>query len=207
MIASEPERLKQNITAKERLLKEILPELKSLNNIGNIKPNIRYYEGRDGLRQIYKDTLTAKNKLTLWISPIQSMLDTIGEDFLNKYVEERTRLGIWVNSVYVTAQRVNDYKYLDPTTFEKTLRRIRFTSPDINIQNTMCIYDNKVAIISSRKEGFGFIMESEDYAKTMQVFHNLLWNISKPWGDMNFDNEDKNIENKEVQEKEDTYWE
>jgi len=145
--------------------------------------------------------------LTLWISPIQSMLDTIGEDFLNKYVEERTRLGIWVNSVYVTAQRVNDYKYLDPTTFEKTLRRIRFTSPDINIQNTMCIYDNKVAIISSRKEGFGFIMESEDYAKTMQVFHNLLWNISKPWGDMNFDNEDKNIENKEVQEKEDTYWE
>jgi len=202
MVASDPERLKQNITSKERLLKEILPELKSLNNIGNIKPNIRYYEGMNGLRQIYKDTLTTKNKLTLWISPIQSMLETIGEDFLNSYVEDRTRLGIWVNSVYITSQRVDDYKYLDPTTFEKTLRRIRFTSPDINIKNTMCIYDNKVAIISSRKEGFGFIMESTDYAETMRVFHNLLWNISRPWGDMNFDINHKNKDNGS----EDNYW-
>ncbi|MFA7209628.1 MAG: helix-turn-helix domain-containing protein [Parcubacteria group bacterium] len=205
MVASEPERLKQSITAKERLLKEILPELKSLNNIGNVKPIIRYYEGKEGLRQIYKDTLTTKNKLTLWISPIQSMLETIGEDFLNSYVEERTSLGIWVNSVYITSQRVEDYKYLNPTTFEKTLRRIRFTSPDINIKNAMCIYGNKVAIISSRKEGFGFVMESADYAETMRVFHNLLWNISKPWGDMNFDNKAKSVENKET-EIEDDYW-
>jgi sugar-specific transcriptional regulator TrmB len=204
MVASEPERLKQNITAKERLLKEILPELKSLNNIGNVKPNIRYYEGKEGLRQIYKDTLTTKNKLTLWVSPIQSMLETIGEDFLNSYVEERTRLGIWVNSVYITSQKVDDYKYLDPTTFEKTLRQIRFTSPDINIKNTMCIYDNKVAIISSRKEGFGFIMESIDYAETMRVFHNLLWNTSKNYGDL-FDNRNTNTENKKS-EREDTYW-
>jgi HTH-type transcriptional regulator, sugar sensing transcriptional regulator len=204
-IASNPENLKRNIKTKEQLLSEILPELKSINNTGFAKPKIMFYEGKEGIREIYRDTLESKNKMTLWISPIQSMLETIGEDFLNKYVEERTKRGIWVKSAYITSQRVEDYKYLDPTTFEKTLRKIKFTPKEIAIENTMCIYENKVAIMSSRKEGFGFVVESEDYAKTMKVFHELLWNISKPYGEMNFDNQNKNEENKETA-KDDDYW-
>lgn len=180
-IAASPENLKKSIKAKEQLLNEILPELRSINNVGAVKPKIMFFEGKDGIREIYKDTLSVKNKTTLWISPIQSMLDNIGEDFLNKYVEERTRLGIWVKSVYVTSQKVADYKYLKPETFEKTLRKIRFTPEEISIANTMCIYDDKVAIMSSQKESFGFVVESRDYANMMSVYHNLLWEISKPY--------------------------
>jgi len=180
IVAKNPDKLKRDIKAKEQLINEILPELKSLNNNTPFKPKITFYENKNGIREIYLDTLSAHNKTTLWISPIQSMLETIGEDFLNKYVEERTKQGIWVKSVYITSQQVPDYKYLKPETFKKTLREIRFTPHDISIANTMCIYDNKVAIISSRKEGFGFVIESEDYAQMMKIYHKLLWDISKP---------------------------
>lgn len=205
-IASEPEKLKRSIKSKEQLLNDILPELKSISNIGFIKPKITFYEGKNGIREIYQDTLEAKNKMTLWISPIQSMLATIGEDFLNKYVEERTKKGVWVKSVYITSQKVDDYKYLNPNTFEKTLRRIRFTPKEIDIANTMCIYNNKVAIISSKKEGFGFVVESEDYANAMKVFHDLLWNISKPYGDMNFDNQAMQGDNTKTNDDDLDYW-
>ncbi len=180
IVAKNPENLKRNIKSKEQLLNEILPELKSLNNTASSKPRIMFYDNKEGIREIYRDTLLAKNKTTLWISPIQSMLETIGEDFLNKYVEERTKRGIWVKSVYVTSQQVPDYKYLKPETFKKTLREIRFTPKNISLANTMCIYDNKVAIMSSKKESFGFVIESEDYANMMKIYHNLLWEISKP---------------------------
>lgn len=205
-IAADPENLKRNIKAKEQLLNEIMPELKSINNIGIIKPKITFYENREGLRNIYRDTLQIKNKLVSWVSRTQNIADTVGEDFLEEYIEERTKKKIWSKSLHVTADKIFEYKYLNPATYEKTLRKVRFTPYEIDLPNTIAIYDNKVAVISSRKEGFGFIIESEDYTKSMKVFYDLLWNISKPYGDMNFDNKNKATENDSVEEKEDDYW-
>lgn len=205
-IASEPEKLKRNITVKEKLLNEILPELKSISNVGFIKPKITFYEGKEGLREIYRKTLDTKSKLALWISPISDIFETVGEDFLIKYINERTKKEIWIKSIHVTSKKVHDYNLLPPETYEKTFRKIRFTPLGINISNTIAIWDNKTAIINSRKEGMGIIIESEDHTNMMKVFHELLWNISKPYGDMDFDNKHKNAENDNVEEKEDDYW-
>ena len=206
IIASEPEKIKRRLKEKEALFNQILPELKSLNNVDSIKPRITYYEGRQGLREIYMIALESKNKRAEWISPIQSVIETVGEDFLEKYIELKQKMGYSIRSLHVTKQRVQTYKYLDPVTFEKTLREVRFTPTGTDIPTAMAIWDNKVAVISTRKEGFGFIIESADYAKSMKIFYELLWNISKPWGDMDFDNKSKSIENEEDQGKEDDYW-
>ncbi len=179
IIASEPENLKRSLKSKEQLLNDILPELRSICNIGFIKPGITFYEGKEELKRIYWDTLSTKEKTTYWISPIQSISETLGEDFLNKYVEERTRRKIWAKSIHITSRKAQ-YKYIEPQFHKKTLREMRFTPIEINIPDTIVIYDNKVAVMSSRKEGFGFVVESGDYAKTMRIFHDLLWNISKP---------------------------
>lgn len=205
-VASEPENLKRNIVAKEKLLNEMLPELKSISNIGFIKPKITFYEGRDGLREIYRKTLETKSKLALWISPVQDIFETVGEDFLIKYIKERSKKEIWIKSVHVTLKNVSDYKLLSPDTHEKTFRKVRFTPLGINISNTVAIWDNKTAIINSRKEGLGFIIESEDYANMMKTFHELLWSISKSWHEMDFDKTSQTAENSETEEKEDKYW-
>lgn len=205
-IASEPENLKRNIVTKEKLLNEILPELKSISNLGFIKPKITFYEGKEGLREIYRKTLDAKSKLASWISPVQDIFETVGEDFLIKYINERAKKEIWIKSIHVTSKKVSDYRLLSPDTYEKTFRKVRFTPPEINISNTVAIWDNKTAIINSRKEGIGIIIESEDYTNMMKTFHDLLWNISKPWHEMNFDKSGENAENSKVEEKEDDYW-
>ncbi|MFH1175456.1 MAG: helix-turn-helix domain-containing protein [bacterium] len=181
LIAADPENLKKNLVQKERLLAEILPELKSISNIGFIKPKIMFFEGREGLREIYWDTLKVKNKMEYWVSPIRDIAETVGEDFLIKYIDERVRKNIWIKSLHISNKRI-PYKYLDPSTYQKTLRQVRISPPNIDIANTIAIYDNKVAVMSSKKEGFGFIIESVDYANTMKVFYDLLWNASREFG-------------------------
>jgi len=205
-VASEPENLKRNIIAKEKLLNEMLPELKSISNIGFIKPKITFYEGRDGLREIYRKTLETKSKLALWISPVQDIFETVGEDFLIKYINERSKKEIWIKSVHITSKNATDYKLLSPETYEKTFRKVRFTPTGITISNTVAIWDNKTAVINSRKEGMGIIIESEDYTNMMKTFHDLLWNISKSWHEMDFDKASQSAENSETEEKEDNYW-
>lgn len=186
IVASDPEVLKRTLKDKEKLLGEIMPELRSLVNVGFVKPRIMFFEGRDGLREIWRDTLKIKSKMTFWISPVQDLIETVGEEFVYNYIEERAKKGIWIKSIHVTQKQVPTYKYLNPITYERTLRQVRFTPKEINIQNTIIIYDNKVAIISTRKEGFGFVVESADYAISMMAFYDLLWNICKPYGDMEF---------------------
>lgn len=180
-IASEPETLKRNIIQKEKILKEILPELKTLNNTGFIKPKITYHEGKDGLRQIYNLALETKTKKVAWVSPIKSIMETVGEKFLEEHIEKRAKEKYWVRSIQITDQQVNTYKYLNPATFDITFRMVKFSPPGMDIQNTIGIWDNKVAVISSRKEGFGFIIESEDYKNTMLALYELLWGISKTY--------------------------
>lgn len=151
IIAAEPENLKKNLIQKERLLAEILPELKSISNVGFNKPKIMFFKGREGLREIYWDTLKVKSKMEYWVSPIQDIAETVGIDFLMKYIDERTKKGIWIKSLHISNKKF-PYKYFDPATYEKTLRKVRFSPPEVDIANTM------------------------------KVFYDLLWNVSKEYG-------------------------
>lgn len=186
LVASEPEKLKRDITNKERLLSQILPDLNSISNISGLKPKITFYEGREGLREIYNLSLKNKTKKIDWVSPIKSIVETVGEDFLNEYVENRAKEKYWVRSIQVTEQQYPTYKYLDPKTFDQTYRRVRFTPKGMDIPNVIGLWDNKVAVISSHKEGIGFIIESEDFYKSMKALYELLWEASKNYGDMDF---------------------
>lgn len=42
------------------------------------------------------------------------------------------------------------------------------------------IYGNKVAFISSRKESFGFIIESAELVEMLRTQFEVLWKTSKP---------------------------
>lgn len=205
-LAAEPEKLKRNIHEKEQLLSQILPELRSLNNSGNIKPKITYYEGRDGLRKIYNLVLETETKKVDWVSPIRSVMETVGENFLEEYIEKRAKEKYWVRSIQITEQQVETYKYLDPETFDKTYRQVRFSPEGLDIPNTMAIWDNKVAVMSSRKEGFGFIIESEDFLRSMRVFYELLWNASKSWEDIFGRGKNNENENPQKATEEDIYY-
>ena len=43
---------------------------------------------------------------------------------------------------------------------------------------TIFIYGKKVAFISTKKELFGFIVESNDMAISMKVLFDVVWSIS-----------------------------
>jgi len=202
-VAAEPETLKKSIKEKEQLLNQILPELRSITNVGFVKPKITYYEGREGLRKVYMTALEARGKKADWVSPMQSVIDNVGEDWMNEYIETKKRMGYWIRSIHISSRQYPTYKYIDPKTFEETLRKVRFSPQGLDIPSPIGIWDDKVAILSTKKEGYGFIIESKDYVQTMKVFYELLWSASKTWEQMNF--EKNNSEEKE-DEKEDDYW-
>jgi len=66
-----------------------------------------------------------------------------------------------------------------PDLYEKTgtevLREIKWLPKSYVFDGVVCIFDNKVAYISSRQESFGFVVESKEFAQIMRLIFESSW--------------------------------
>ncbi len=173
------ERIEQLQSDQERY-KQILPELQSKRPDKLLTPKLQLFEGADGLRQVLKDMLLYSNMATEAFWPIQYMLDVLGSDFFRYLNKERIKNNLFTRAVWPQNQIVNikEHPYLGSGGEFK--REIRIAPKGVNISMGYWVYGNKVAFISSRKECFGFIIESRELVETLKTQFELLWAQSDP---------------------------
>lgn len=151
---------------------EIVPELTSIHALKN-RPKIRFYEGTEGLKNVYEDTLTSKETIRAYAT-IDDMHKAL-PNYFPEYYKRRASKNISIKGIVPrTEQGLDRQKY---NAEEK--REIAFVpadkyyfSPEINI------YDNKV-MIASWREKLGIIIESEEIADAMKKIYELAWAEAK----------------------------
>ncbi len=159
----------------------LLPDLQAKQKTDFITPKFTYFEGQEGLRQIIKDVLLYRDIETDCIWPIKDMVDVIGKDFLEQYgTKERIRRNI-KTYVLVPQNKMIDIK-TNPFfgSQEELKREVRIAPKDIEYSMGYWAYGNKVAFISSKKESFGFIVESKELRQLLKTQFDLIWQISQP---------------------------
>jgi sugar-specific transcriptional regulator TrmB len=173
--AEDPRRLLRLFEKRQRALTAILPELHSLYNRSEIKPKIRYYEGRDGLATVLADTLECRSRELCGILSMADLRDAPGHQ--EEYIAERVRRGIRLRVIRSLAKEVGDGQW---PTRAADLRELRYAPPGIVFSMTTWIYDDKVSLISSRRENFGMIIESAEFSETMMNLFTVLWTAGTP---------------------------
>ena len=176
VIAERPDVLLRKHDEKKRHLTDILPELLSLYGHSVIKPTVRYYEGSKGILNVLYDTLTCRNRQLKAILSAVEMVTTPGLKEMEIYIKQRIAAGIRLNVLRSPAEEVGT---LWPST-EVELREVRYAKVDGTFAMTMYIYDEKVAVISSRRENFGMIIESLEFSRLQESLFNVLWAVSEP---------------------------
>jgi HTH-type transcriptional regulator, sugar sensing transcriptional regulator len=171
------ESLKFLLEEKFERFKAFIPELKGLEK-SKIGPNVRYFEGRDGLITIMQDTLNqpAGSENLNYLNMKGFWTDK--EDAFSKwYVEERVRRKI--NLRMISPDNEESRWYAERDKLQKRQTRIVPTK-DFPFESHIEIYGNKVAIISPiETELIGIIIESEAIAKTQRMIFELAWRGAK----------------------------
>jgi len=178
-----PNKIKEYIDARVQLIedskKEIdlfLPEIISKFIFISNKPGIRYFEGIEGIKQAYKDTLN-KTAIETGIKAIISPSDphpTLARWLKNIYVAQRVQMGIKAQVIASESPDAFSYKKKD----EKELRETILVSKDkYSFKMEIDIYaGNKVAFISFIKDELvAFIIESKAVYQTMNAYFDLHW--------------------------------
>ncbi len=150
----------------------LVPQLKSLHNITD-RPKVMFYEGKQGMEQVYEDTLTSHETILAYanVNEMHSALP----DYFPKYYQRRTKKGIHIKAIIPSnkagIERVSKDKDEARESALVPEDKIYF-SPEINI------YDNKV-MIASWKEKLGIIIESKEISEAMKTIFGLSWAEAK----------------------------
>jgi len=147
---------------------ELTPQLKSIHNVAE-RPRIKFYEGKQGLIDVYEDTLTSSEPIRAYAA-VDDMHKAL-PDYFPEYYKRRAKKGIAIRGIIPrTAMSEERAKYN-----KAEMRDIAFVpadkyyfSPEINI------YDNKV-MIASWREKLGIIIESAEIADAMKKIYELAW--------------------------------
>lgn len=176
-IASDPEVL--FYTAKERALQQeeikdriadIIPELKALHKDTKKKPKVRVYEGKQGLINVFEDSLWCKEKIMRVASSVDTLFKVM-PDYFKNYVARRIQKNIKMmgihpkdeSSVYLIK---NSPKLDEPTLIPKN---------QYNFPVDFTVYDNKIGLMSPANNGWAIIIEDEDMASVMKSIFDLAF--------------------------------
>jgi sugar-specific transcriptional regulator TrmB len=163
---------RKNVEALERAM----PDLRSLMGSHHRAPHVRYFEGVEGVRKVYQDTLTADGELLNFAN--SAVVRDFWKEYDKEYVNKRIKKGIFLKGIAPDDAMGRKVHGKD----NKSLREIRLVNAkEFPIHNEINIYDNKVAIVSFAEDEadlFGVIIESKEVAETQKQVFEMAWRFA-----------------------------
>ena len=166
------DRKQEELNERKKEIKELLPELKRLQSKSDVFPRIQVFEGIEGIKQAYEDTLeNNKEKQLLDFTGTDAVFKHMGKEWVDYYVKKRARLEIKCIDIAPDTEWAQKSKKRDDELF-----RITKLMPEKYLFNTeIAIYDEKVAIFSfSEDQPIALIIEDKNISHTMKTLFKYI---------------------------------
>lgn len=165
-----PTILKKDLEDKLGYFNEILPQLLAIYNTKGVKPKLKFYEGLEGLKEVFNDTLRYKSEILSFAS--EGFFSKLGNDFAEDYLKRRVKNNIPVRGI------VPSTEMLEKKFIRKNIAQLRtaklINEKQYNFPIEINIYGNKVAFMSFRDE-LSLIVESDEINKMMRMIFEFFW--------------------------------
>lgn len=171
--AEDPRKLKNRIDFQKETLDEIMPNLLSLANFMDKKPEIKYYEGESGIKEIYKDSLNyPDSEILAWVN--SEAITNFKIDYLkNYYLPQRLDKKIWVRAIAPSTEEMINYQSRDSQSLRKT--RLLKKSTSFNVE--IIIYGKEKVSIVDFENKIGLIIRNQQIFNTFRLIFESNWSL------------------------------
>ena len=164
----------KELEQKKQQLRSVLPELSAMFHLGDEKPLVRYFEGKEGLLRMQEEFLKTKSGEILGIYSVDAVVELFPNHH-DTYTPRRILKKIRSRSIYTSKQG----PFLAETD-EKSLRQSRFVSPQkMPFTADITIFDDKIAISSLKGKVGGTIITDKEVANSFKTLFQLVWDSLK----------------------------
>lgn len=158
----------------------LLEKLKSSQKTDFTSPKFNYFEGVEEMKIMLKNVLLYDNLHTELCWPVKDVIKVVGEEFLHEFNKKRVRNNIYIRVIWPTDKTSDITKDIFLAPGKEVKREVRIAPEGVDFSMGYWAYGNKVIFMSSKKENFGFIVESKELRQLLKTQFEILWNISKP---------------------------
>lgn len=174
-------KLEENISN----FKKHLPNFDDYMNPAFTKPEIAFYEGKEGIIAAYEDTLQSRTDILAFAS-IDNTESALPE-YVPKYYKRRRAANIPIRAIFPDTKMARTRQKKD----EEELRTSRLLPKNmLNIEIETNIYDDKVAYFSI-PEKLAVIVKSKLIAAQMRSLFELCWKMAEFYETQNKDTRKK----------------
>ena len=170
--AEDPRAISGQLREKQETFESILPELLSIANFIEKKPRIRFFEGLEGLKEVYKETLKYPSEEIIdWIS--EEAFTNFDESWVRKfYIPKRIAQKKWVRAIIPDTPVMREFQAAD----EKSLRKSRLVSPEkFPLAIELSLYAKDRIAIMAFEEKIGMLIESQKIYTTLRSIFEMNW--------------------------------
>ena len=166
------ERRKIVLEEQAKRLKDIIPQIKTVQRETGERPVVKYFEGREGIISSNEEYLSTKtNEKTTYLIYSKDLVDSIfSQDERAKY--RKVRLNKEVKSKVIYTYEKGEF----PS--DGTGDRIKIDSKKYPISCDIAIYGDKVKIAILGKFLSAVVIESSDFAETFKSLVKLIHDLS-----------------------------
>jgi sugar-specific transcriptional regulator TrmB len=166
--ANNPKRLKSEQEEKSKLIESVLPELLSITNAIDSKPTVRYFDSKEGIFDVYRETLEYPN------TPMRGWLSSAWYDaekfWTEYYLPTRIEKKIPFYGIVPETEEMTDFVKDD----QKSLRQTRMVKGSPITADVM-LYGKRSIAVMSYKESTALVIESTDLFQTLSFIFNEHW--------------------------------
>lgn len=168
------EHRKESLEILTRNLSNIVPALAKIRNPDLLQPKVRFFQGVEGLKEIYEDTIRKKGQNLYSFGDFEYFFPEEQNKELNdwiwNYADRRAKKGIWYIGILNKSGK-SDLAWKRRVKQKRKLKMLK----DIYLPVEVNIYGNKVAITSTYRDMVGLIVEDAPIAETLRNFHQAVW--------------------------------
>jgi sugar-specific transcriptional regulator TrmB len=170
-----PKNILNLLENKKQNISKILPDLEALFYAKPTQPKVRFFEGKEGLRNIYEEMLNTSKKVYSIFS---------FDDFLTIFTEKENEqfFEIIKNAGGVLYDLIKPTplakKSVKEESYRKGVTKIKFLPADFKVSIDQLVSGNKVAMVSFKSLA-GVIIEDQDIADSQKELITYLWKTIK----------------------------
>ncbi|MBI2054639.1 MAG: hypothetical protein HYT39_00875 [Candidatus Sungbacteria bacterium] len=171
-VVEKPERLLETAQRKTAELERALPALKAAGENRNPDPQIYYFYGPIGFKQLWEKVLSPETKEYRIITAAEHFDEYVREKYILRHIISlKKKRGIFSYQIISDSPLARSIVAKDPN----ENRRSKILSSRYKLPYSEIITENGVALISPRRENILMMIESPSLAKTRRAVFEALW--------------------------------
>lgn len=170
--ATDPEIIALDFRARARDFRKAVPDFKRITGATS-HPQVQYFEGLEGIKKIYLDTLSSKTEILNYAD--SEGIRRYWPEHDTEYVQKRIKKGIYLRGISPD----DEHGQLVQKNDWDCHREVRLVPKDkFDFSNEINVYDNKVAIVSYGRNLVGMIIENSEIADTQRAIFKMAWEFA-----------------------------